>query len=852
MYRQGLNKDWKLRYEELYYNKDYYAEISEKKDSWYDVETLPCDIHIPLIEKGEMGDPVIADNCFKCEWIENKSWWFKKVFRAGKELITSENSELVIEGLDAEADLFLNGVHLGHHKSTTYPFRKDIRDILNEGENILVIRVTSGLEYYSEFELSKIKDFIRAVYKTSGEPRGDDRRVFVRKPSYVYGWDWNPRIATCGIMGDARIEAYNEIAIRNVKFTTKKLSGETAEVTVEAEIENLYPITTLDAVVDFEIIFDDITVQSMQKDLFMTAGVNYVTFDLTINDAKLWWPNGLGEQNLYKIKISAKTAKGSNDNYEFKTGIRTIKLNTDKINGSSRMFFFEVNGTPVFGKGGNWETPDSLYGRITDDKYERLVSEAKEANFNMFRFNGVNAYERDYFYDCCDRYGILIWQDFTFSVSAYPDEVEWFRHEAEKEVDYQTKRLCNHPCIALWCGSNECQWSLTMFSLEKSSYFEGDKKPASPGGTILWNEVMPRIIRNNSPDIPFWNSSPFGGMDLNSNEYGNNHRWHAGFMNDDMIVRITPEEYDKIACKFISEFGCVGPTKKSSIYNYYGSEDIDIKSSIWKLHTNTFEKDTVKAAIAKHYTDPETLSLDGYLLYAGLFQGMMLGYAFESMRNAKNNFGGLVWSYNDCWGEVGWSIIDYYLTRKISFYFVKRALAHKKLIMRESGNMIDVVCLNDTRDLLEFDLEYGYQTFEGGKKDAEVKRVIVQPSSKAAVIAQFKKSSHDTLKGLYYASPGKRSGMTPALLRSADFRNLLLSHPEIRINDLKVNGENTFFTVTSDKYVHGVHFGLKDDLLLSDEYFDLLAGESRGVTVSGKDAPASIDKINPKYVYVRQ
>ncbi len=851
MHIQALNKNWKLRSEELYYDKGYYAEVSEKRDGWYDVKTLPCDIHVPLIEKGEMGDPVIADNCFKCEWIENRSWWFKKVFKAGKELTKSQNSELVIDRLDAEADLFLNGVHLGHHKSATFPFRKDIRDILNEGENTLVIRVTLGLESYSEIELSKIKDFIHAVYKSSGEPRGDERRVFVRKPAYVYGWDWNLRIATCGIKGDAKIEAYNEIAIRNVKFTTNKLSIESAEVTIEAEIDNLYPIETLNAVMDLEISFEGSAVQTMQKDLFMTAGINYVTFNLTIDEPKLWWPNGMGEQDLYKIKISASTPKGSSDDYEFKAGIRTVKLNTDKIDDSSRMFFFEINGVPLFGKGGNWETPDSLYGRITDEKYERLISEAKEANFNMFRFNGVNAYERDYFYDCCDRYGILIWQDFTFSCSAYPDEVEWFRHEVEKEIDYQTKRLRNHPCIALWNGSNECQWTLTRFSKGGDSYFEGDKKPASPGGTIMWNEIMPRTIHNNCPDIPYWNSSPFGGKDLNSDEYGSNHRWQTGFMNDDMMVRITPEKYDKIACKFIAEFGCVGPTKKSTIYKYYGSENIDIESSVWKLHTNTFEKETIKAAIAKHYTNPESLSLDGYLLYAGLFQGLMLGYAFESMRNAKNNYGGLVWSFNDCWGEVGWSIIDYYLVRKISFYFVKRALAHKRLILRESQNMVNVICLNDTRELLEFDLEFGYQTFEGEKKNSEVKKVVVQPSSKAVIIAKFKKGSHDILKGAYYAWPNEKSGMIPALLRSTDFKDLQILQPEIRVSDLKVSGESTVFKVTSDKYVHGLHFGFRDDVLLSDEYFDLLAGESREIIISGIDAPSSIDKINPKYVYVR-
>jgi len=845
MYFLELNKNWKLRSEELYYDKAYYSEVSEKEDGWYDVSSLPCDIHVPLIEKDEMGDPVVADNCFKCEWIEKKSWWFKKVFKAGKELIRTTNSELVIKNLDSEADLFLNGVHLGHHSSSTFPFRKDVRDILKEGNNILLIRVSSGLEHYNEFDLAKIKDYVHAVYKSSGEPRGDERRVFVRKPAYTYGWDWNPRIATCGIMSGVKIETYNEIAIRNAKFTTMKLTGDKAEITVVAEVDNLYPAETLNAVIGLEIGFEGKPIKTLQKDVFMTAGINYVTFDLVIDDARLWWPNGMGKQDLYNVKLSARTAKGSIGEYEFKTGIRTIKLNTDKIDEKSRMFFFEINSVPVFCKGGNWETPDSLYGRIPDEKYEKLVNEAKEANFNMFRFNGVNAYERDYFYECCDRNGIMIWQDFTFSCAAYPDDVRWFRHEVEKEIDFQTKRLRNHPCVTLWNGSNECQWTLDKFSQGGKSYFEGDKKPASSGGTLMWNEIIPRIVHNNSPDIPYWNSSPFGGKDLNCDEYGNNHRWHAGFMNDDTMVRITPEEYDKIACKFIAEFGCVGPTKISTLYKYYGSKDIEIGSDIWKLHTNTFEKNTIKAAIQKHYRDPGSLSLKGYLLYAGMFQGLMLGYAFESMRNAENNYGGLVWSYNDCWGEIGWSVIDYYLVRKISYYFVKRALAHKRLILRESGKKIDIICLNDTREELEFELEYGYQTFEGEKKDAKMQRVTVPPHSKSTVVISFQKGPYDIQKGIYYAWPDEKSGMIPTFLRSADFKDLKVCEPNISVTDMKEIKGNTVFKITSDQYVHGVHFGLDDSIRLSDDYFDLLAGEVREITIYDEKPPGSIE---PKYI----
>ena len=128
----------------------------------------------------------------------------------------------------------------------------------------------------------------------------------------------------------------------------------------------------------------------------------------------------------------------------------------------------------------------------------------------MLRFNGVGAYERDYFYECCDRCGILIWQDFLFSCAAYPDQLEWFRHEAENEVEYQIKRLRNHPCIALWSGNNECQ--ITIEGWGKYSYLHEEKKAPFPLGIDIYNKIMPRLVKEFCPDIPYWNSSPLWGL----------------------------------------------------------------------------------------------------------------------------------------------------------------------------------------------------------------------------------------------------------------------------------------------------------------------------------------------------
>ena len=828
MVRCDLDRNWQLCSEALHCDRHCLGVVMNRKDGWLEIETLPCDVHVPLIEHGIIEDPVVADSYLRCAWIEDRSWWFRKTFTAGRELLTSDNSELVIEGLDAHADLFLNGAHLGHHRSAMYPFRRDVRDVLRKGENVLVVRLTSGLEYYSDLDLAAIKDFISCEYKRGRAPRGDNRRVFVRKPQYVYGWDWTPRIATCGIMGDARIEVYKAVAIRHVKFTTLALTAGAAQVSVEAEIENLSPVSTMDAHVTLDVRFNDTRVAGLEQDAFLRSGVNYVTFDLSIDDPALWWPNGMGEQNLYAVAVSVRTAGGATDEHQFETGIRTVRLNTDRLDGGGRLFAFEINGVRIFCKGANWETPDAIYGRVTDGQVERLVQEAREAHFNMFRSNGVNAYERDHFYESCDRSGILVWQDFAFSCAAYPDELEWFRQESEREVDYQTRRLANHPCIALWCGNNECHAHLLTY--QKESYWAGDRKPASPAGMRLYNELIPRIVRSNTPELPYWNSSPYGGeYDLETNDCGDRHHWDC-FMHEDMAKRIDPEEYDGIPFKFVSEFGCVGPTRKSSLQRYCGPAGVALDSAIWKLHTNTFEKGILEAAIRKHYADPETLSLEAYLLYGGVFQGVMLGYALESMRCAENNYGALIWSFNDAWGEIGWSVVDYYVTRKIAYYFAKRALQPRKLVIRRKDGEIRISCLNDTPETLELDLEYGFVAFDGRKQDTAELPVTVAPFGRSSPVVSRRQGAHDPLKGVYYARAKHNAGILPATLRTADFRALQPLRPTLSVTDVRPYGDSVSLTVSSDTYVHAVHFNFDDRIRLSDEYFDLLPKESRQVT----------------------
>lgn len=829
---QYLNTNWSMRHEALDTSAAEHAAVINAREGWLHVSNLPCDIHMPLIEQGSMEDPSVGDNCFKCEWIEKRSWWFLKTFTVDEEVLASPVVDLIAEGLDAEADIFLNFTPLGHHRSQTYPFRASVSHLLRPGENKLLIRVTSGLEYYCDNDTATMQPYIAAE---RANKRGDDRRVMVRKPAYTYGWDWNPRIATCGITGEVRLEAGRGVVIRDIGFTTLSINRNDALVRVQVEAETLHPTNTYDLSIKATVRYEAILIAQCVRTIFATAGINYIDLDMTIKNAALWWPNGMGEQPLYSVKVEAEVKDGA-DARAFNVGIRTVELDMSRIDDANRYFRFKVNGKPMFAKGGNWETPDSLYARITDEKYDKLVREAQRANFNMFRFNGVGAYERDAFYDACDRYGILVWNDFAFSCSVYPDNVGWFLQECEREIEHVIRRLRNHPSIALWCGSNECQIMMQMWQ-----FWKDDQYPAPyQGGVRIYNSIIPRLIHSLSPQIPYWNCSPFGGEDLNCNEYGDRHHWGDAFMNGNMNRRITPEVYDELDCKFCSEFGCVGPTKLSTIQKYYGSESITVGSIIWELHTNTFEKKTIKAAIERHYySRADELGLNDYLLYAGLFQGISLGYAYEAMRNAGHNYGALLWSYNDCWGEVGWSIIDYYTTRKISYYFVKRALAHQYLIIRDIDGKRVITCFNDTLEQLVFTLEHGYVTHEGIYEDVLKEKIVVPPLSRT-VLVNVEARQYNFNIGVYFARPVENCGLTAAILRKGNARERCLSEPELVVMNLAIIGTNLDFDVMSDHYAHALYFDLPDDIRLSDEYFDLLPGETRHITAQA-DEPFATD-----------
>jgi len=215
----------------------------------------------------------------------------------------------------------------------------------------------------------------------------------------------------------------------------------------------------------------------------------------------------------------------------------------------------------------------------------------------------------------------------------------------------------------------------------------------------------------------------------------------------------------------------------------------------------------------------------------------MLGYALESMRYRADCDGSLFWMFNDCWGEVGWTIIDYYLRRKPSWYFVRRAFSPVrrafspiKMILRSVGDDIRGVVANDTAEDVFQSVEYGYISLDGSYSDLKETQVAV-PSMGQTEFALMPRGDHDPTLGLWFARPQNAPLIPPAIFRAVDYRELQVLPPGLESNLIKSNGLMHILRVRTQSYAHAVRLILPDGSIPSDNYFDLLPGESRDIQI---------------------
>ena len=850
-----LNGAWEVHPESLACrDMDGYDAVRAETLGWLPAQ-VPGEIHLDLMNAGLMPEPSMGNNAPQCRWPESKSWWYRTTFDVAAELLAHERLQLVFDGLDLSAQIFVNGCLACESADAFVPVVLDARSLLRTGRNELVVRLTSGTELAKDETLPGQHQPVRLrttdVDDNIPNPVRQDNlyghrfwsgKKWLRKPQFSYGWDWVESLPNIGIWRGVRIAAHSHAVLEDIRLDTIRRDGQVF-LELEAVVENLHPWSERRCVLTVEIQPPD-GGQTIRRayDLDVPPGRLSVRDEIDIPDPRLWWPNGMGEQPLYHVIACVTDAVGVEcDSRSFRIGLRTIEIDRTRLREGNR-FCLKVNGHDVFCRGGNIGPHDIIPARIPDAKYEALVAEARDAHMNMLRINGCSFYESPAFYDACDRMGILIWHDFMLTCTTYPEDDAAFAAMVCAETEAITKLLRHHASIALWCGNNECTWGF------RDWWNPNKDEPLDLGGQLFYNRLFPDICRRLDPHRPYWPGSPSGGDDPNGEIAGDCHWWGPFFMNEDVNRRIRHQVFDECRSRFVSEYGVIGPCHLDSIREYLAPEDMHPDHLAWRVHTNMFEKDTMPAAIRLHYSDPEGLSVPEYVLYGQLFQAMIHGNAMEALRFRKLDpqddcQGALIWSYSDCWGETGWSILDYYLRRKASYYWFRRACAPVKVIVRQRGEQLVTRLVNDTLSAVKGTVVAGWWRLDG--TDCEIESFAVNLAANGmlevttAVIPAA--TERDPREWLYAAvlRDAKNRPFDQSVWTFAPYRELVVSKPDITVQAL----DDGWYEISSPVYAHAVHVEDHGRAYLSDNWFDLLPGVPVRVRQEAETAAAVPDFV---------
>ena len=782
--------------------------------------TVPGEIHLDLMRSGEMEDPSISSNSRKDRWPERYSWWYHSTFKPPSGVTDQDLQELVFDGLDYSAEVFLNGKMVGSSKNALVPTRLNVTGSLKPGENDLVVRLTSGYELVNEVDpdVSKL-----GLYATR---ENMPARSKLRKPPYTSGWDWCDTLPNIGIWRSVRLEGRSRAALSQVRLDTVVAGGKVS-LAGDVTIANLRVWIKTPSTLRLELAGPSGPPVVVTQNLVLGIGTNHIPCRLVVPNPRLWWPNGMGDQPLYKLTAALSSDGVVSDTMTQTLGLRTIQLDQSPRKVGSN-FRFIVNGREVFCKGGNWAPADQIPARMTKARYEHFVQAAKEAHFNMLRVNGVGYYEDNAFFEACDRAGILLWQEFAYSCSTYDDASPEFMSEARREAAAFVTRIAHHPSLAMWCGCNECLWM-----------YAGDKNPAPTDvlGFKIYTQLLPSVCHELDPQRPYIPGSPCGGTDeINSQTGGDVHWWYQVFMSGDPAKKMDPTLLDASLGRFVSEYGIIGPPPLASMKEYLAPEELNSSSLAWRIHTNSYEGDHsgfTESALRHHFFGPGTLSVEQFVLYGGLYQGMMEEAMMEAGRFRKHDpetpcDGSLMWSYNDCWGEIGWSIIDHYGRLKPSYFAVKRACAPVKVIVRSrSGDLVTRV-VNDTLESHEVEVTYGWVRVDGTARETRKKKLNIGANSMVELAHAKLSGANRDPKDWIYAATLSGSGMDDdhSIWKLVPCRELRTSRSPITVVR---NGD--VLSISSATFCAGVHLADEGDVKLSDDFFDLLPGVPHAVYV---------------------
>lgn len=642
---------------------------------------VPGNAHLDLLANRLIDDPYKGLNEINLMDLENNDWEYKTTWNVTNEMLENDHVELVFHGLDTYADVFLNGSSILTTDNMFRTWRVDVRDFLLEGSNELFLKFTSPLNRNGD----QVKNY---DYKLPSGNETVDLKVgsFTRKAAYQFGWDWGPRFVSSGIWRAIQVESWNDARIVDSHVTTESISESDASMKLHVTIESDDKLTR-------RIQFND-----DERTLELVPGMNEFSFDFTVSNPKLWWPNGVGEQSMHDLIVRLEKRNKVVDTDSIRYGIRTIEL-INEPDSIGTAYYFKVNGEPIFARGANYIPQDIFPSRVTVDQYERLIKKVKDANMNMIRVWGGGIYEDDIFYDLCDQNGIMIWQDFMFAGSMYPEEEE-FHKTLEKEIEDNIRRIRKHPSLALWCGNNEIEVAWKNWGWQKTfGYSKNDSTRIWNNYLKIFHELIPEKVEELSPRVDYVTTSPLSNWGTPKNfNHSSMHYWGVWHGQEPM------ENFTTNVPRFMAEYGFQSFPSLKTLKQVVDSSQLSLDSEQITHRQKSYIGNGMIENFADRYIG-ESNSFEEFAINSQKVQAMAYKMAIQEHRlNKPHCMGTLFWQLNDCWQGPSWSVLEYDLTEKLAYQEVKKWYAPVVVIPKKEGEITSFYLVSDLVDHLDVDV----------------------------------------------------------------------------------------------------------------------------------------------------
>ena len=764
---------------------------------------LPGSNYLTLMNNG-MEDPFFGTNE---EWATEKGHHgcrFSRSFTLTKEDLAKEHLEFVADGIDTVCEVFINGKSAGKADNINRVWRFDIRPYALEGENRVELDIKDPYAYM----LSEQKGD-KHLQKSGQE------KSFIRKTPCHFGWDWGPKLAPSGVTRSVALESY-DVRIEEV-FIRQEHPGGSVKLKLELRPDRMDGSLAAEARVGAP------DGEAWEVALERRDGVFKGEFE--VPEPRLWWVAGLGEQPLYTVNFTLTKDGAHADAARRRIGLRTLELDTNR-DADGEQFRFVINGVKIFVRGADWIPSDSFITRFTRGDMEFYIKSVRDAGMNMLRVWGGGTYETEDFYDLCDRYGILVWQDFVFACALYPFYRDDFVSNVRAEVIDNVRRIRHRACLALWCGNNELD---VFYPLSR------DKELVEANKRFFYFTLKDWVSELDGV-TPYWPGSPSSGhYDRYMQNFrkgklsGDSHLWNIWH------GMLPIEAYRDFPTRFCSEFGMESMPAMKTIRRMSPHKEPDLFDDVMLLHQKSAGGNSkIMYYLLQKYRRPK--KFEDFVYLSQIVQSDAMRFATEcwKRRIGKQN-GATLWQLNDCWPVASWAIIDYYRQFKATMYHSRH---YNRLLMISNDYYPDrseLYVINEYPKAFEGALRWEFRRFDGKTLSSGEEKVILGGVSSARVKALDYKNI--PARGAYLKTTLWSEGelLDEKLYLPVPDKDAELPKAEITFS-VEYKDGSAFVTLRSDVYARYVFV---DSPLVwdnfSDNYFDLEPGSEKVISVPLKD-----------------